>query len=634
MPKSVTKDDCRLGMNQSITRRDFVHGVSAMSLAALAPSACAKAQHYPPALTGLRGNHDGSFEVAHQLGREGRSDWAPVENAERSLYDLVVVGAGISGLAAAFFYRQQEPDAKILILDNHDDFGGHAKRNEFVVDGKKLIGYGGAQTLQEPAGYPDVVKKLLADLKVDLDRFETAFDHEFFKRNGLRAGVHFDEAVWGERKTVPFDVFYYNEYLPVAKTNQTFEEGIRQMPLSDAAKDQLVDLFSVDQVKMAEMPEDDRWEYLDTTSYRDFVSQKLNVTDPDAVKFLQDFTINSGGGFDAISALSACYYTGMPGWGATGLPPIEPIEPYIHHFPDGNASIARLLVRELVPDVAPPGDPETLLTARFRYEKLDQKKSDVRIRLNSTVVNVAHDGDASSAEQTLITYVTGGKAYRVNAKACIMACNHTIIPHLCPELPVEQREALAFQEKTPILYNTVALRNWRAFKELSLGAVVSPGGYHIDVGLDFPVSLGEYSYADDPDDPIIVHMERFPYVPGEGMPVREQNRIGRYELLTTPYEDIERSIRSQLFGILGEGGFDPAKDIAAITVNRWAHGYAYDYSSLFDERYEDWNDPRRPHMRARKRHGRITFANADAAANAMFESAVGEGHRAVEELLS
>ncbi len=244
-----------------------------------------------------------------------------------------------------------------------------------------------------------------------------------------------------------------------------------------------------------------------------------------------------------------------------------------------------------------------------------------------------HDGDSNSAKQVGITYVRGDRAYRVQARSCVLACDNAMIPYLCPELPAPQREALSLQVKTPMLYTTVALRNWQAWKKLGLGGAVAPGSYHINAMLDFPVSLGGYSFAKDPDDPITVHMERFPHRSNEGLTLREQNRIGRREMLSTSFETIERHIRSQLAGMLGSGGFDPARDIEGITVNRWPHGYSYTwYNPLFDPVYEEDDDERYPHIRARKRFGRIAIANADAGANAMFETAVEQGHRAVTEL--
>jgi spermidine dehydrogenase len=238
-----------------------------------------------------------------------------------------------------------------------------------------------------------------------------------------------------------------------------------------------------------------------------------------------------------------------------------------------------------------------------------------------------------SAKRVGITYVRGGRACRVQAHSCVLACYNNMIPYLCPELPAPQREALALQVKTPMLYTTVAVRNWRAWKKLGIGAAAAPGSYHINAMLDFPVSLGGYRFARGPDDPIAVHMERFPHQSNSGLTGREQRRLGRFELLATTFEFIERNVRSQLAAMLSAGGFDPARDIKGITVNRWAHGYSYWYNPLFDRVYEDDDDERYPHMRARKRFGRVAIANADAGASAMFESAIEQAHRAVAELL-
>jgi spermidine dehydrogenase len=406
------------------------------------------------------------------------------------------------------------------------------------------------------------------------------------------------------------------------------------MPISEPARHEFIRLLSTHQDQIPEIPTNAKAEYLYTLSYRDFLIKHLNIREPEVFAVLQDLTSDSGVGIEATPAFDAIDYAGLPGWDAAGLPDSWESEPYIHHFPDGNASIARLLVRGMIPAVAPGTTMDDVVTARFDYSKLDRADSPVRLRLESTVVAVEHDGDPGSAKRVLVTYVSGGSAYRVNARSCVLACDNAIIPYLCPELPGPQREALAFQVKTPMLYTTVALRSWQAWKKLGIGAVVAPGSYHINAMLDFPVSLGGYSFAKDPDDPIAVHMERFPHRSNQGLTLREQNRIGRREMLTTSFETIERNIRSQLGGMLAAGGFDPARDIEGITVNRWPHGYAYTwYNPLFDPVYEDDDDERYPHMRARKRFGRIAIANADAGANAMFETAVEQGHRAVTELM-
>ena len=644
MSLPVKPSDRNLGMHVAISRRDILHGIGALTAGALLPSSVLAGQMlacpdgstplpgggYPPALTGLRGNHAGSFETVHQLARTGRRDWGSVQEPDAGDYDLVVVGAGISGLAAVHFYRQQHPQARILILDNHDDFGGHAKRNEFQLGGRTLIGYGGAQSMEEPSGYSNIVKDLLADLGVDLKPFNKAYDQGFYQRHGLGGGIYFNRETWGVDRTIRYDLGAL-DYLPLAESHLSAAQAVAQMPISATAKKEFVHLLRTDEDQLPEISGEAKWKYLYTISYRDFLARHLQISEPEVFAVLQDLASDFGVGIEAASAAGAITYSGLPGWDAAGLPGEEE-EAYIHHFPDGNASLARLLVRELIPAVAAGTSMEDVVTACFDYAKLDEAKSPVRLRLNSTVTRVEHDGDPRSAKRVRIEYVRAGHAYQVRARACILACNNSVIPYLCPELPKTQREALALQVKTPILYTNVALHNWQAWKNLGIGAVVSPGSYHINAMLDFPVSIGDYQVSGGVDEPVIVHMERFPHRSNEGLSPRQQRRIGHHELLSTSFETIEREVRTQLTSMLGEGGFDPVSDIIGITVNRWAHGYASGYNPLFDTIYADDDDERYPHMRARKQFGRIAIANSDSAASAMFEAAVEQGHRAVTEL--
>ncbi len=640
------RSDSELGMSRTITRRDILHGIGAMTAGTLLPvptlarqlfgsqDMCtpSKTAYYPPGLTGLRGDHEGSFNVAHQLARQGRKDWGPRLEPDPDVYDLVVAGAGISGLAAAYFYQKQYPRARILILDNHDDFGGHAKRNEFQTGKQTLLGYGGAQSLEAPSSYSGIVKGLLADLGVDIKRFKSAYDGGFYRRNGLAEGIHFNRETWDVDKTLRFGLGILSDYLPLAPSSLSAEQGVAGMPISAAAKREFVRLLLTDDDQMPEIQTEAKWRYLYHISYRDFLSKHLKIREPEVFTVLQDLASDFGVGIESVPAASALNYAALPGWDAAGLPDTAREEPYIHHFPDGNASLARLLVRELIPPAAAGNNMEDIVAACFDYARLDQASSSVRLRLNSTVTGVKHDGDPSSARHVQVSYVRAGQAFQVQARRCILACNNSIIPYLCPELPAAQRQALALQVKTPILYTNVALRNWQAWKNLGIGALVAPGSYHINAMLDFPVSLGSYAFSKSADKPVIVHMERFPHRSNGGLSEREQHRMGRYELLSTSFKTIERNVRNQLVGMLGEGGFDPSGDILGITVNRWAHGYAYSYNPLFDNVYADDDDPRYPHVQARKRFGRITIANADAAANAMFEAAVEQGYRAVTEL--
>jgi spermidine dehydrogenase len=308
--------------------------------------------------------------------------------------------------------------------------------------------------------------------------------------------------------------------------------------------------------------------------------------------------------------------------------PNEEAEKYFFHFPDGNATIARLLVRKLIPDAIPGNTMSDVILSKADYAALDRSSSPVRIRLNSTAVRVKHLGDTEESKEVEVTYARGGKVYTARGKNAILACWHVVIPYICDELPDKQKEALASAQKVPLLYTNVAIRNWTSFQKLGTNSIYSPGMYHTSVNLDLPVSIGGYECARKPDEPIVVHMMKTPCHPG--LPARQQHSAGRMELYTTTFETMERNIREQLGRTLGAGGFDPARDIAAITVNRWPHGYAYEYNSLFDKFWLEGGET--PCEVARKPHGRIAIANADAGAYAYTDEAINQAYRAVGEI--
>lgn len=639
--------DRRIGMDQDITRRDLLHGAGVLAAAAVIPRSAVAAStdggpppsagkgYYPPSLTGWRGSHKGSYEVAHALAREGKRDWGPVQSPDSELYDLVIVGAGISGLSAAHFYLKDHPDARILILENHDDFGGHAKRNEFDVDGHKLLGYGGSQTMEEPSEYPKETQQLLKDLGVDLSAFNTAYDSDFYRRHGLAGGIFFDKDNWGENLLVPYDVgsLGVGGLMPLAPSTLSAAEAVAKMPMSDIARKEFLRVLTATEDNLGHLSEEEKRWYVYSISYRDYLSKHLNISAPEVFAALNSLTTEWGVGMNAASAGGIFDYMSLPGARAAGfLRGSNYDEPYIHHYPDGNASIARQLVRMMIPSVAPGTTMEDLIKAKFDYTQMDRADTPVRLRLNSTATQVSQEGGAKPTGDVRINYVRDGQAYQVKARSCILACYNAIIPSLCPQLPEQQRVALSNQVKTPIMYTNVALRNWRAWKKLGLGAVVAPNGYHTNAMLDFPVSMGGYEFSPDPDKPIVVHMEKFPHSDAEGLSMQDRLRLGRHQMLAEPFENIERSIRTQLGDILAGGGFNPARDIAGITVNRWAHGYSYGYDSINDDYYSDPNDERFPHVQARKPFGRIAIANADAAASAIMHAAIGQAHRAVGEL--
>jgi spermidine dehydrogenase len=622
-------------MTDTISRRDFLSGTALVIAGGLSPLTQLRAEsgrYYPPSLTGLRGSHPGSFEVAHQVGREGKSFDISGLAAEQS-FDLVVVGGGISGLAAAWFYREAHGAAsRILILDNHDDFGGHAKRNEFRVGNRLLLGYGGTESLQSPkALFSKTVNRLLQTLGVDIRRWDTAFDRKLYGSLGLTEGVYFDRETFGVDRLVVGNPIVTGADSGASNTRgRPIEAVVAEFPISDDARARLVAFFNHPRDYLAEKSKAEKIAYLKKISYRDYLRKDAGLGD-EAVKFFDGGTKDlMAMGPDIVPALEALNsrYPGFAGLGLRDQEDTSFDEPYIYHFPDGNASIARLLARSLIPAVAPGHTMDDVLLADFDYAKLDVDGAPIRLRLNSTAVTVANA--RAKGGPVDIGYMRSGALHRVQAKQCVLACYNMIIPHIMPELPDAQKQALALGVKLPLVYTNVAVHNWHAFVNLGVNKIHSPYGYFSDIKLDYPVSLGGYRNPRDPNEPMLLHMVHIPLTPNQGLSNVEQFRLGRQRLLVTPFEEFERQITDQLDRMLGPGGFQSARDIAAITVNRWPHGYAYDANTLFDPQTAGLP----PYEIGRKRCGNVTIANSDAGWNAYTHEAIDQAWRAVNELQS
>ena len=600
------------------------------------------ANYYPPALTGMRGSHPGSFDAAHAL-RDG-TFWDSIGKPEDTgeVYDLIVVGGGISGLAAAHFYRKAVgAKARILILDNHDDFGGHAKRNEFRIGNSFRLGYGGTFSIESPAPYSVVAKGVIEELGIDVPSYPKYVDKSLYRSLGLRPKIFFNKETFGVDKLVSnFSPGGGGESEDSSReTPQLLKQFLAEAPLSDQAKQDLQNLYQDPRDHFPGLTSGEKKAKLARISYARYLTDVVGVHE-DIVKLYQAHPHPLFGvGIDAVSAQDA-WGLGLPGFVGLKLDPVpgkgmnrdaipnEEAEKYFFHFPDGNATIARLLVRMLIPSAVPGKSASDVVLAKANYAALDDPASPVRVRLNSTAVRVKHSGAVSTAKQVEVAYARGGKVYTTRAKNSILACWHVVIPYICEGLPEKQKQALASAQKVPLLYTNVALRNWTSFQKMGANSIYAPGMYHTALNLDMPVSIGGYEFPRKPEEPIVVHMMKAACHPG--LPAREQHSMGRIELYTTTFETIERSIRDQLARTLGPGGFDPARDIAAITVNRWPHGYAYEYNSLFDSFWLEGGET--PCEVARKPFGRIAIANADAGAYAYTDEAINQAYRAVKEI--
>lgn len=638
-------NDKHLGMNRRITRRDFINGIARSAAASwtlplwsLDLEQLAEEENYPPARTGLRGSHEGSYEVAHQLRDGGFEKAYGAAEDTGEIYDLVVVGAGISGLAAAFFFlKAAGSKSRILILDNHDDFGGHARRQEFGSGASFRVGHGGSFAIESPAPYSKISGSLIEELGIDVAGFHQHLESDVFSSAGLEEKFFFDRKTFGTEILLPDPFESSFPELSKSRNSDPLSSFLERAPWNDSAKKDLHRIYKESVDYLSGFNDGEKKAQLARISYAQYLTDVVKC-DRSILPFFQARPHSLyGAGIDIVPAQDA-WGLGYPGFDGLRLDPEpgrgmnrdsipnEEAQKYFFHFPDGNATIARLLVRKLNPNAIPGSSTKDIVMSRARYDQLDESESSCRIRLNSTVVRVKQE----SGRPVDVFYVRKGKHLRVRASKCVLACWNAMIPYLCPELPSEQKTALAYAIKVPLLTVTVAARNWQPWSKLGANSVYSPGQYFSNVQLAMPLRFEGYGAPRKPEDPILIGMFRAPCRPG--LPVRHQHRLGRAEIVTRKWEEYERTIREELAAILGPGGFDPARDITGIAVHRWPHGYAYQYNSIADPFW--LNGTQEPCVIARRPFGRIAIANSDAGAYAYVDSAIDQGYRAVQELLA
>ena len=608
-------------MKDNITRRDFLNGTQvAIGGSLFMPSQnlfgtssfSLPNDYYPPALTGLRGSHDGSWEVMHSkvLGKQ----WKKSKYEEK--YDLVIVGAGISGLSSAYHYKKTHPQAKILLIDNHDDFGGHAKRNEFEVNGETRIGYGGTEAIDTPSSYSQEAKSLIKEIGIDVEKFYEAYDQSLYSSLGLGKGILFDSNSFSEERLVTG----YNKV--------PWKEFAEKTPMTQKAKDDLVRIWTEKKDYLPILSDEEKYELLKNLSYYDFLKDYVKV-DQQILEIFRRWGMSFWCvGIDEVPCtLIQNYDGGMPGLDYTlKRSGYRGDEPYIFHFPDGNASVARLLVRALIPGSVPGSSMEDVVLAKVNYSLLDGD-STTKIRLNSTVVDVSHTNNSSAVD---ITYVRKHDVHTIRADKCILACYNSAIPYLCSELPKKQVDGLKYNVKIPLTYTKVLIPSWKVFADLGLDFVYYTDAFYKQVELAYPVSIGDYKFNKSPDDSMVLHMCHSHH--SKDIKGPDQWREGRRRLLSTPFSVYEGHVKDQLDGALGGGGFDSDRDISAITVNRWPHGYSYSNELIWEPDWE--NEESKPWVIGRQQYGRISIANSDAGASADTNSAITHGIRAAQEALS
>ena len=643
--RPVKRTFAEAGMSPKITRRDLLNGI-AISTGGVVFKAyggetftgnpnptTSRAVPYPPALTGMRGSHEGSFEVAHALAWEGQKPEAHLALDEH--YDLVVVGAGMSGLAAAWFYQQKiGANSRVLILDNHDDFGGHAKRNEFHYNERMLLSLGGAQNLDNPQNYSEESARLMHAIGINenaIASMDANTPDNYVLGGKLAADIGMTVPDGDTHLTVG------GHWMKFFHGRGDYQKGVNQLPLPDDQKQALIDFFGGERDFLDELSLSEKWQYLNSVSYNQFLEEKVGLvreTLPILNAHLLILNGPSGWSHTVLEAISA----GCPGLRGMGWLTdfvdslaamfIENMTSGIRMFPDGNASVARLIVQKLIPGVAPAmkGFEDVAIT-QFDYGALDRSDQPVRLRLNSTAVGVRE------VEQHVeIDYVQHDKPLRITADHCVLACNNNLIPYLCPEMSDAQKDGLRYGVRAPFVYANVLLNSGRAFSKLGVSITQCPYDSYQWVSAAPTMTSGGYEPPASPDDPMVVFMMASP-TPADGTEgtTRDLYRIGRHKIYGTPFEEFEKDIRNQLQAMLGRHGFNHETDIKAITVNRIPHGYAYWYHGLYDP---EWPEGEAPHEVGRQQFGRISIANSDSEVKPYMDGAFDAGYRAIEEQTS
>jgi spermidine dehydrogenase len=634
-------------MVRRVTRRDFINGVAiGTGVGLFAPgslwamdrernqqaSAESGVKYYPPTRTGMRGSHEGSYEVAHALAWRGEkpSDYQTLDEH----YDLAVVGAGMSGLAAAWYYRKKMgPDARILVLDNHDDFGGHAKRNEFHHNGRMVLSLGGAQNLDTPSNYSEAAGSLMQELGIDqkaIDAMDENTPDNYLlggKWHG-NVGMSLPDSSESPNGHVTVGGHWYKFF----HGRGEYTAAVRALPLPKDEQDKLIAFFGGERDFLGDLSWSAQYDYINTVSYNRFLVDRVGLSEETVAIFDAHLLIlngPSGWQHTVLEAISA----GAPGLRAMGWLTnfidslaalmIEDLAE-IRMFPDGNASVARLLVQNLIPNVSPGMKGfEDVAIAQFNYGELDQENQPTRIRLNSTVVGVRDVNDLVHVE-----YVRGGMPQRITANHCVLACYNNLIPHLCPDMSDRQKEALSYGVRVPFVYANVLLDNGRAFSQLGVEFTQCPYDPFQWISAAPTMTSGGYQPPRGPDDPMAIFMMGSPTPAVEDGTGRDLYRAGRHKIYATTFEQYESEIRQQLQSMLGKFGFDDETDIHAITVNRIPHGYAYFYLGLDDP---EWEEGQAPHEIGRARFGRISIANTDSEATPLMDAAFDAAWRAVEE---
>ena len=638
----------------AITRRDFVGGTLVGSGAALlgasAPGVLSNAQaagqtrEFPQTIPAPLNDLDDAWTGPGGVGSYAKSngnthrvvnqahtfrnrdfDKQVAEAADTGEhFDLAIVGGGFAGVTTAYTYLKSKPDARVIIFDNHEVFGGEARHNEFEVDGHRLWA---------PQGSTGAVWPLEGAKKIGM------YSH-LWEELDLPTELEWQQATNSSLK-IPYDTYspmhlswegtdlgWYNDGHDMAVN--PWKNRFKEVPIDDNFRNDLIWMEVYRQP-----PEREDWPmWLDSMTYKDFLVNEMGIDNEQIDNYLNPFAaaMGCGLGVDTISAYQAFNFV-QPGVTQYGrMLGAGDATDYVHlaSFPGGNTGILRKIVQKIIPNAF--GEASTLtevISNPINFDALDRKGQPARIRLRSLVVDVHHDGSPDNASQVHVAYTQDGTMQRVTADRVVMCGQQHLNKRVISDLPDHYVSAMDQFMHSPMMIVNVALTNWRFMEKLGVASVRWFGddfGWFTTLRRQMILD-GKEPMPLDPDKPTVLTMYNSFCIPG--MPVKEQCVAARMRMFAMSYADIERKVKEQFTKMFGAGGFDADRDIAGIISNRQGHAYVVTPPGFF---FGKDGSPA-PSDVLREPHGRIAFAHAELLGYQMWEGAAHEGERAAEQML-
>ena len=618
-------------MDQPISRRDFLNSTllasGSLLMSTVTPLQLVADESDWGGYGGVgdysksNGNTLEVLTAGHRI-RDREFDYAPANVIDTGeIFDCVVVGGGISGLAAAlFFIRKGGKSRTCLVLDNHPVFGGEAKRNEFIVDGHRLMAHQGSA--------------------VFFVQYPHSFLGRFYDSIGLRTPQLQYQKWTGPEKEMalsktPYDMvgsepasygLYFGEKFgqkPGMWMVDPWGKKLEGAPISPSARAELLKWRSGPE-EAERRPKyfgDETSRRLDSITLEDHMMRRFGISRDTIRTFLSP--VDGGGsglGPDVLSAYAD--------YAADMLHPLQS-DDTDQMFPGGNTEIARLMVKTLIPkSITGDESMEGVCRGNIEFTMLDQPGSQARLRLQSTAVRVEHDGDPDKSESVSIVYTRGGNTYRVKARTVVMAGGGWTTKHVVQDLPQAQREAYGQFYRSPCMMANVAVRNWRFLYKMGMSGFRWFEGLGNYTEVRKTALIGADSTTVSPDSPVVLPLKVLYAYPG--LPIADQGHRGRGEMIATSFRDYEKQIRQQFTEMFSRSGFDARRDIAGIIINRWGHAYLNPQPGFF---FGSDGRPAPSDVLRSTPHGRIAFANTDLAGIMDHRCSILEAERAVSQLL-